>query len=54
MRDSANLPSHLQEYLDNSAFKMEDQAGTEDVLMTREFGDEKYDFPQFSTTWLRN
>ena len=41
VRDSSELPSHLKEFLDNSAFQVEDQNGTEDVIMTREFGDEK-------------
>ena len=34
---------NCQEYIDNSEFKIEDKAGTEEVHLTRTYGDEKYD-----------
>ncbi|KAL9602963.1 MAG: hypothetical protein Q9219_001488 [cf. Caloplaca sp. 3 TL-2023] len=39
-RDSDVLPAELQDYLDNSPFKLEDVAGQEIVALTRKFGDE--------------
>ena len=42
MRDPEKVPGHLQEYLENSPFKLEDVPGKEEVVMTRDFGNEKY------------
>ncbi|KAI9728483.1 MAG: hypothetical protein M1828_003885 [Chrysothrix sp. TS-e1954] len=41
MRDPDSMPEHLKEYLDNSPFKLQDNAGQEEVVLTRTFGDEK-------------
>ncbi|CAD6569372.1 MAG: hypothetical protein ASARMPREDX12_002396 [Alectoria sarmentosa] len=40
MRDSAKLPSSLQDYLDSSSFELYDTPGQEEVVLTRKFGDE--------------
>ncbi|KAL8718774.1 MAG: hypothetical protein Q9225_004137 [Loekoesia sp. 1 TL-2023] len=39
-RDSDTLPAHIQDYLDNSPFQLEDKPGQEEVALTRKFGDE--------------
>ncbi|KAL8677506.1 MAG: hypothetical protein Q9186_006080 [Xanthomendoza sp. 1 TL-2023] len=39
-RDSDNLPSTLQDFLDNSPYELEDHPGQEEVALTRKFGDE--------------
>ncbi|KAI4281342.1 MAG: hypothetical protein L6R35_005678 [Caloplaca aegaea] len=39
-RDSESLPANIQEFLDNSAFELEDIPGQEEVALTRTFGDE--------------
>lgn len=45
---------NCQEYIDNSEFKIEDKAGTEEVHLTRQYGDEKFDTLsyQYSTSLL--
>ncbi|MCJ1450639.1 hypothetical protein MMC28_000972 [Mycoblastus sanguinarius] len=40
MRDSEELPSTIQEYLDSSSFELHDTPGQEEVVLTRKFGDE--------------
>ncbi|KAM0805483.1 regulatory protein suaprga1 [Usnea florida] len=40
MRDSEQLPSSLQDYLDSSSFELHDTPGREEVVLTRKFGDE--------------
>ncbi|KAL9052326.1 MAG: hypothetical protein Q9162_005470 [Coniocarpon cinnabarinum] len=41
MRDTDLPPNHIKEYVDNSAFTIQDTPGQEEVVMTRSFGDEK-------------
>ncbi|MCJ1261842.1 hypothetical protein MMC22_001710 [Lobaria immixta] len=40
MRDSEKLPANLQDYLDRSSFDIKDTTGQEEVVLTRQFGDE--------------
>lgn len=40
IRDSEQYPANVQEYLDNSPFELHDTPGQEEVVMTRQFGDE--------------
>lgn len=40
IRDSEQYPASVQEYIDNSPFKLHDTPGQEEVVMTRQFGDE--------------
>ncbi|PVH96664.1 mitochondrial glyco protein [Periconia macrospinosa] len=40
MKDSEELSTNIQEYIDNSAFKLEDKPGHQEVTLTRKFGDE--------------
>lgn len=35
------LPASIKDFLDNSPFKVEDVPGKDDVILTRDFGDEK-------------
>ncbi|KAI9800232.1 MAG: hypothetical protein M1825_004216 [Sarcosagium campestre] len=40
MRDSDDLPVNVRDYLDNAPFSIEDTPGQEEVVLTRQFGDE--------------
>ncbi|CAI6338990.1 unnamed protein product [Periconia digitata] len=40
MKDDDELSANIREYLDNSAFKLEDKPGHQEVVLTRKFGDE--------------
>lgn len=53
MRDPDALPDHLKEFLDNTAFELQDTKGSEEVLLTRTFGDEKITV-RFSVDDLNN
>jgi complement component 1 Q subcomponent-binding protein len=41
VKQNEPLPASIQDFLDNSPFKIEDVSGKEDVILTRTFGDEK-------------
>ncbi|KAB8659337.1 hypothetical protein FH972_026226 [Carpinus fangiana] len=41
MRDPDTIPEHLKEFLDNTPFQLQDTPGSEEIVMTRAFGDEK-------------
>ncbi|KAK3290738.1 mitochondrial glycoprotein [Chaetomium fimeti] len=41
VKQNEPLPASIKDFLDNSAFKVEDVPGREDVVLTRTFGDEK-------------
>ena len=41
MRDTAELPPNVQDFLDNSPFELHDTPGQEEVNLTSTFGDEK-------------
>lgn len=40
IRDSEQLSPNIQDFLDTSSFKLEDTPGVEEVVLTRQFGDE--------------
>ncbi|KAI9820855.1 MAG: hypothetical protein M1832_003488 [Thelocarpon impressellum] len=40
MRDSDDVPVNVKDYLDNGPFEIEDVPGKEEVVLTRQFGDE--------------
>ncbi|KAG8529351.1 uncharacterized protein KY384_005987 [Bacidia gigantensis] len=40
MRDPDKLPSSISDYLNSSSFKLHDTPGSEEVVLTRKFGDE--------------
>ena len=42
MQDQANMPTSVKDYLENGPFEIIDTPGQEDVVLTRKFGDEKY------------
>ncbi|KAL3426264.1 regulatory protein SUAPRGA1 [Phlyctema vagabunda] len=41
MKDADPTPASITEYLENSPFKITDTPGQEEVILTRQFGDEK-------------
>ena len=47
MRDTEQPPDHIREYMENTDFKIQDTLGQEEVILTRTFGDEKYEMNHF-------
>lgn len=45
MKEADELPTSIKEFLENTPFKITDTPGKEDVVLTRNFGDEKYVLP---------
>jgi complement component 1 Q subcomponent-binding protein len=41
VKQNEPVPASIKDFLDNSAFKIEDIPGREDVVLTRTFGEEK-------------
>ncbi|KAF2869012.1 mitochondrial glyco protein [Massariosphaeria phaeospora] len=41
MKEDEDLSANIKEYLENSPFELEDNAGHQEVVLTRTFGDEK-------------
>jgi complement component 1 Q subcomponent-binding protein, mitochondrial len=41
VKDQEGLPTSVKDYLENGPFEIIDTPGTEDVILTRQFGDEK-------------
>jgi complement component 1 Q subcomponent-binding protein, mitochondrial len=41
VKDQEGLPTSVKDYLENGPFEIIDTPGTEDVVLTRQFGDEK-------------
>lgn len=41
MADDEGVPTSVKDYLENGPFKITDIPGQEDVVLTRQFGDEK-------------
>ncbi|KAK2629120.1 hypothetical protein QTJ16_002223 [Diplocarpon rosae] len=41
MKEEGGIPTSVQDYLENGPFKVIDTPGNEDVILTRQFGDEK-------------
>jgi complement component 1 Q subcomponent-binding protein len=50
-RDSSSLPPHLQDFITNSPFAIKDIPGTQNVVLTRTFGNETINV-EFSTVDL--
>jgi complement component 1 Q subcomponent-binding protein len=42
MKEQDGTPASVQEYLDNSPFQLEDIPGQEEVVLTRQYNDERY------------
>ncbi|KAF2660649.1 mitochondrial glyco protein [Lophiostoma macrostomum CBS 122681] len=53
VREDADLSSNIKDYLENSAFEIEDKPGQQEVVLTRTFGDEKIRVT-FTTADLNN
>ncbi|KAJ4384632.1 Mitochondrial acidic protein mam33 [Didymella sp. IMI 355093] len=53
MKEDDDLSANIKEYLENSAFELEDKAGNQEVILTRTFGDEKIRIT-FTTADLNN
>ncbi|KAH7401531.1 regulatory protein-like protein suaprga1 [Pyrenochaeta sp. MPI-SDFR-AT-0127] len=53
MKEDEDLSANIKEYLENSPFEVEDQAGNQEVILTRTFGDEKIRIT-FTTADLNN
>jgi complement component 1 Q subcomponent-binding protein len=47
MKQKEGYPMSVKDYLSNGPFEIIDTPGQEDVVMTRQFGDEKYEPIQF-------
>lgn len=45
MKDAEEAPSSVNDFLSNGPFKLVETAGKEDVVLTRQFGNEKYAAP---------
>ena len=45
MKDKEGAPMSVSDYLQNGPFEVIDTPGQEDVILTRQFGEEKYDDP---------
>lgn len=45
MKDQEGVPMSVKEYHDNGPFEIIDTPGQEEVVLTRQFGDEKYAYP---------
>lgn len=43
MKDKEGVPMSVQDYLENGPFQILDVPGQEDVVLTRQFGQEKYE-----------
>ena len=41
MKDQEGVPASVKDYLENCPFEIIDVPGVEDVVLTRQFGDEK-------------
>lgn len=41
MKDQEGIPTSVKDYLENGPFEIIDTPGQEDVVLTRQFGDEK-------------
>lgn len=41
-RSDKRLPDDLEDFLSDSAFKVQDQPGTENIILTKQFGNETY------------
>ena len=41
MKDAEGVPTSVKDYLDNGPFELIDTPGQEEVVLTRQFGDEK-------------
>lgn len=39
--DTTRLPEDIQDFLDNSSWRLLDEPGTDEVTITKEFGNEK-------------
>ncbi|USP73288.1 hypothetical protein yc1106_00562 [Curvularia clavata] len=53
MQEDEDLSANIKEYLDNSPFEIEDQAGNQEVVLTRTYNDEKIRIT-FTTADLNN
>lgn len=42
MKEQDGTPASVKEYLDNSPFQLEDIPGQEEVVLTRQYNDERY------------
>jgi complement component 1 Q subcomponent-binding protein, mitochondrial len=40
------MPPLIKEYLENSAYQIQDNPGSQDIVLTRDFGNEKYEVNQ--------
>ena len=40
MKEDDDLSANIKEYLENSPFELKDTPGTQDVVLTRKFGNE--------------
>lgn len=43
------LPDELEDFLRDSSFKVQDQPGTENIILTKTFGNETYSVPSTHT-----
>lgn len=53
MKDAEGVPTSVKDYIENGPFEILDVAGSEEVVLTRQFGDESYVFyslPLFFTS----
>jgi complement component 1 Q subcomponent-binding protein len=41
MKEESDIPTSVKDYLENGPFKIIDTPGVEEVVLTRQFGDEK-------------
>lgn len=41
MKEDGDIPTSVKDYLENGPFAIIDTPGQEDVILTRQFGDEK-------------
>jgi complement component 1 Q subcomponent-binding protein len=42
MKDAEGVPTSVKDYIENGPFEVLDVPGSEEVVLTRDFGDEKY------------
>lgn len=40
--NTESMPAELEDFLADSSFKVQDQPGTENVILTKKFGNETY------------